>query len=281
VDRSTFLGQNGRALEVKVIRLFAILGASCVVSLTVDARQAVPQLPSQPAVQPAAAPTPAPKPLVPAAASSIASTPDAFYGQNVTVTASTDRILSPTTFVVDQDPGKSGEGGVLVITPELTAPLKINSYVTVIGEVILHDGRPAIRATSVIDSSMKDLAKRLLPPMTPDEEAFDQTMKRIGPAFAALRQAVAAAGADTAKGHAATLKQGFIAAEAFWKKRDKPDAAKWALDARLQAETLERAVRTNSWDDARDAATGLQQTCSACHSTYRERQDDGSYRIRP
>jgi cytochrome c556 len=268
-------------LEVRVIRFSAILGTVCIVWLTVtDARQGAPTPPSQPAAPPAA-PPPAAKPLVPAAASSIASNPDAFYGQNVTVTASTDRILSATAFVVDQDVRKSGEGGLLVITPELNAPLKINSYVTVIGEVILHEGRPAIQARSVIDSSMIDLAKRLLPPMTADEEAFDKAMKRIGPAFTALRQAVAAASGDTAKGDAATLKQGFIDAEAFWKKRDKPDAVKWALDARTHAEALERAVRTNSWDDAKAAATALQQTCSACHGTYRERQDDGSYRVRP
>jgi hypothetical protein len=231
-----------------------------------------------PPATPAAAP--APKPLVPAAASSIAASPDGFYGQNVTVTASVDRVVSATSFIIDQDVRKSGEAEVLVVAAQLNAPVKINGYVTVIGEVFSHEGRPAIRAVSVIDASMVDLAKRLPPPMTPEEESFDKVMKQIGPAFTAVRQAVAAAGGEAAPANAATLRQRFSDVEAFWKKRDKADAVKWSVDARTQSEALERAVGAGKWDDAKAAASALQQTCSACHGVYRERQDDGSYRIR-
>jgi hypothetical protein len=55
---------------------------------------------------------------------------------------------------------------------------------------------------------------------------------------------------------------------------------KWAADARLQSETLQRSIASGVWDDAKAAATALQQTCSACHGVYRERLDDGSYRVR-
>ena len=117
--------------------------------------------------QSAPAPTPAaPKPLVPAAANSIAANPEAFLGQVVTVTAAIDQILSPTTFTVDQDPRKAAAGDVLVIAASLSAPLIVNTHVTVIGEVVRHEGRPAIRATSVLTSSGIDLAKRIPPPMT-------------------------------------------------------------------------------------------------------------------
>lgn len=223
---------------------------------------------------------PAPKPLVPAAANSIAANPDSFVGQIVTVTASIDRILSPTTFTVDQDPRKPEAADVLVIAQSLSAPLIPNSHVTVIGEVVRHEGRPAIRATSVLTSSGIDLAKRIPPPMTAEEEALDKTMKTINPAFAAIRQAVAAAGGENAAQHAATLKQGFTDTEAFWKKRGTTDAMKWAADARAQSEALERAITAGKWDDAKAAAGTLQQACSACHGAYRERLDDGTYRIR-
>ncbi|HJR61147.1 MAG TPA: hypothetical protein VJ813_17175 [Vicinamibacterales bacterium] len=256
-----------------MIRVSAALGAVLTVWLTAPHAWQDP-----PATAPVSAP--APKPLVPAAASSIAANPLGFYGQNVSVTASVDRLVSATSFVVDQDVRKSGGGEVLVLAPQLNAPLKVNSYVTVIGEVIDHDGRPAIRATSVIDSSMVDLARRVPPPMTPDEVAFDALMKQIGPAFNAIRQAVAAAGSDTAASHAATLKQRFIEVEAFWKKRDKADAVKWSTDARTQSQALDQAVAAGKWDEVKAAASALQQTCSACHGAYRERHDDGSYRIR-
>ncbi len=227
-----------------------------------------------------ASPAAAPKPLVPAAANSIAANPEAFLGQVVTVTASVDQILSPTTFTVDQDPRKPAAGDVLVLAQSLSAPLIPNAHVTVIGEVIRHEGRPAIRATAVLTSAGIDLAKRIPPPMTPEEEALDKAMKAINPAFGAIRQAVAAAGGENAAQHAATLKQAFTETEAFWKKRGVADAQKWAGDARAQSEALERAITDGKWDDAKAAAGTLQQVCSACHGAYRERLDDGSYRLR-
>jgi cytochrome c556 len=223
---------------------------------------------------------PAPKPLVPAAASSIAANPDAFYGQSVSVTAAVDRILGPTSFTVHQNPRESGAGEVIVLVDILTAPLTVNSYVTIIGEVVRHEGRPAIRATSVLNAAMVDVARRPAAPMSPDEAAFDQVMKRINPAFGAIRQAVNEAAGYEGVEHAVVLKQGFAEAEAFWKKREKPDAVKWAAEARAHAESLEQAITAGKWDDAKAAVTGLQAICSACHGAYRQRGDDGSYRIR-
>lgn len=222
---------------------------------------------------------PAPKPLVPAAANSIAADPEPFYGQNVTVTAAVERVLSPTTFTIDQDP-KRAAAEILVLVETLTAPLTMNSYVTVIGEVIRHEGGPAIRAASVITTAMVDIARRPPPPLTPDEEAFDKVMKRIGPAFNAIRQAVTDAGGDSAGDAAETLKAAFAETEAFWKKRPMPDAQKWAAEARAQTDVLAEAVKAGKWDAAKAAAGSLQQTCSSCHAAHRERQDDGSYRIR-
>jgi hypothetical protein len=224
-------------------------------------------------------PPAAAKPLAPVATTSIASNPDAFIGQTVTVTASVDRVVSPTSFAVDQDPKASGTGEVLVLVESLSAAPELNSYVTVIGEVVRHEGKAAIRATSVINAAMIDLAKRQPPALTPEEAAFDAIMKRINPAFGGVRQAVAAGGGDKAAEQAAILKQGFTETEAFWKKRDKADAVKWANDARGHAETLEAAVKAGKWDEAKAAVTGLQQSCSACHGAYRQRGEDG-YRIR-
>jgi hypothetical protein len=225
-------------------------------------------------------PAPAPKPLIPAAASSIAGSPETFYGQNVSVTAAVDRILGPTSFTVDQNPRASGAGEVVVLVDVLTAPLAVNSYVTIIGEVVRHEGRPAIRATSVLNAGMVDLARRPSVPLTPEEVAFDGLMKRINPAFGAIRQAVSEAAGYEGVEHAVTLKLAFAETETFWKTRQKPDAVKWAAEARAHAESLEQAISGGKWEAAKAALTGLQGTCSACHGAYRQRGDDGSYRIR-
>jgi hypothetical protein len=223
---------------------------------------------------------PAPKPLVPAAANSIAKDPDAFVGQVVTLTASIDQVLSPTMFTVDQNPRKPADGDVLVIAQSLSAPIIVNTHVTVIGEVVRHEGRPAIRATSVLTSAGVDLARRVLPPLSPEEAALDKAMKTIGPAFNAVRQAVAAGGGDNAAQQATALTQALTETEAFWKKRGVADAQQWAADALAQSTALERAVAAGKWEDAKTAASALQQACSACHGAYRERLDDGSYRMR-
>src|SRR5688500_4435397 len=271
MDWRPFLGQNGPALEVRLSRIPFLVTVVCLgwASVLMQAGQGAGQ----------AAPA-APKPRVPAAANSIAANPDAFLGQIVTVTASIDQVVSPTSFTVDQDPRKPAAGDVLVIAKALNAPLILNSHVTVIGEVVRHEGRPAIRATSVLTAAGLDLAKRIPPPMTPAEEALDKAMKTINPAIGAIRQAVAAAGGENAAQHAATLKQAFIGTEACWKNRRVAAAPEGAADARAQCEALERATADGQWVAATAAAGALQQACSACHGAYRERLDDGTYRMR-
>ena len=246
--------QNGRALGHKLILIFALLALAA---------------PPQGA---------APKPLVPASATSILADPKAFDGQMVTVYAAVDRILSPTSFTVDQDVTKSGTGDLLVVAPRLTAPVALNTYVTVIGEVTTIDGRLAIRATTVLDPKLVDLAKAPPVPLTPEEAAFDAVMKRVGPAFNALRSGVTASDAAVVTAQTATLRQAFADTEAFFKSRGKEDAQQWAAEARAHVAALEKSA--GNWDAAKASVSALQQTCASCHAVYRERQDDGSYRIR-
>ena len=66
----------------------------------------------------------------------------------------------------------------------------------------------------------------------------------------------------------------------FWKAKSKADATKWAQSARLQAESIDRDAATGKWDAVKASAGTLGQQCQACHTTYRERFDDGSYRIK-
>jgi len=259
-----------------------------------------------PAGQPPAAP-PA-KPLIPVATNTVNSNPDAYYGQGVTITASVEQILSKSAFAVDQRrvagaPAPQKPTDVLVLVPTLQSPVDPKSYVTVMGELVKFDpaevakkakdykidlppdavakyaGRPALIATSVITDKFVDLAKRLPPPMTTDEEALSKVMKPLPPALAALRAAVDGAKAEDATKNAAVLKQGFTDIEAFWKPK-KADATQWAHDARMKVESIQAAIAAGKWDDAKAAVPAVQQTCGTCHNTYRERFDDGSFRIK-
>ena len=253
---------------------------------------------------PAPAPGTPPKPLVPLAASTVATNPDPYYGEYVTLTASVDQILSRSAFLVDQDPAKSTGKDVLVIVPTMNGKVEQNAYVTVIGQLIKYDpaevskkakdykpdltpeleskyvGKPAVIATSVINSAFIDVAKRLPPPMTADELALQKIMKKIQPAFGALRTAVDGSDAEKTAENTAILKDAFSETETFWKGQNKADAMKWAHDARTEVETIERNAATAKWDAAKTSAGTLGQACQTCHTTYRERFDDGSFRIK-
>ena len=188
--------------------------------------------------------------------------------------------------------------------PTLNGPVDPNAYVTVLGELVRFDpaeiarkakgytldlapdvvakytGRPAVVATAVINTAMVDLAKRLPPPMTTEETAYSTMMKKVGPAFAALRTAATASNAETTAQNAAILKQAFTETEAFWKTKGKADAIGWAHDARTQAESIEKDVAAAKWDAVKATAGTLGQACQTCHTAYRERFDDGTYRIK-
>jgi hypothetical protein len=257
---------------------------------------------------PAAAP-PA-KPLVPLATNTVTANPDAYYGESITVTAAVGQILSKSVFSVDQQkigPGNKPQPGgadVLVIAPTLNTAVEVNSYVTVMGELVKFDpdviarrskdykldlspemiakyrGRPALMATAVINEKFVDLAKKPLPAMTADDIALSKVMKQVGPAFAALRTGIDGSNAEAATKNVVVLKQMFAETETFWKTRSKPDAMQWAQDARKQVDLIEHAVIGGKLDDAKAPAGTLGQSCAMCHGVYRERLEDGTYRIK-
>lgn len=256
------------------------------------------------AQEPTPAPAPTPKPLVPVAAGTLARNPEPYYGEVVSVTAAVEQQLSQTAFSVKQDRAKGTGHDVLVLAPTLGAPVGPNTYVTVVGELVRFDpvevalraktttldlgpdviaryqGRPAILATAVVTSRMVDLARRAPPPMTPEEEAYDKVMKRVGPAFNTLRTALTGSDAAATAESTKMLRTAFGEAEAFWTLRAVADALEWTRAARKHVDAIERAASAGNWDAIKSSTTELGQVCQTCHSSYRERLDDGTYRLR-
>ena len=288
----------------------ALVALALLISLSAAPRGQQPPAPTPAPAAPApAAPAPA-KPLVPVATNTVAANPDAYYGQAVTITAAVEQILSKSAFSVDQRRVgaaanvKRTPTDVLVLVPTIQSPVELKAYVTVIGELIKFDpaeiarkakdykldlpadvvakysGRPALLATSVINEKFVDLAKRLPPPLNAEEEAYQKVMRQVGPAFAALRPAVEASNAETAAKNAAVLQKAFTDTEAFWKPK-KAEPTLWAQNARKEVEAVQAAIAAGKWDDAKAHAATVGQACAQCHGAYRERFDDGSFRIKP
>jgi hypothetical protein len=245
-----------------------------------------------------------PQALVPVAASTLAASLDTFFGAYVTMSGAVEQRLSRSVFSVDQDKTKASGKEVLVVAPSLTQPVDLNTYVTVIGEVVHLDAaqiaskakdyaldlspeviekyrdRPVVLATVVVNAAGVDVARRLPPPLTAEEEAYSKIMKRVSPAFNALRKGIDGSDAAVAKENVVALKQAFAETEAFWKTKGKTDALQLAQDARKQVDSIERAVASGKWDEVKTGAADLTKVCQSCHAAYRERLDDGTYRIK-
>ena len=261
--------------------------------------------------QPPAAPpvrTSQPQPIVPVAVTAIIAKPETYIGGTVSLTATVEERFGAAAFSIVQGRPRPGAAqnarDVLVVAPVLTAPVEPGSYVTVIGEVVKFEpadiaaklkgaapdlpadavakyrGRPAIVATSVINTAMTDLAKRLPPPMSPEEQALSRQMKQIGPAFNALRQAVTASNAADAGAQATAMNKAFGQAAEFWKPRPHPDAIQWTEDARRETAAIAAATGAGDWAAVKASVSKVQSFCSDCHGKYRERLDDGTYRFK-
>ena len=252
---------------------------------------------------PPAANTP-PKPLVPVAASSVAANPDPYIGEYVTMTGAVEANLSKTSFSVDQDKNKPTGKDVLVLAPNLQKSADPNGYVTVIGQLIKFDpaevaaklkdykldlspedqakfkGKPVVLATAVINTAGIDIAKKPIPPMSADDLTLQKIMTRLPPAQAALRKALDGSAADLTKEHATILKTSFTEIEAFWKAKGNDEATKLAADGKRHADSILMNVANANFDAAKTSITPLGATCASCHGKYRERMEDGTFRIK-
>jgi hypothetical protein len=210
--------------------------------------------------------------------------------ETVAITGPVRQVLSRTAFAVAQPNGQDA----IVVARELQRELEKDALVTAFGRpassgdvrdlpagvVAGKYGQRTMLATSVLTAEMIDLTKRLPPPATLDEQALDALMKRIAPAFTALRQSIDGSNGDEARQHASTLQQAFTEVEAFWEKQARTDAVTWARTARLQSEAIGLAAAGSQWASAKTSVDALGQRCQACHGMYRDAFEDGSFRIK-
>src|SRR5687768_13069836 len=253
---------------------------------------------------PAPPPGTPPKPLVPVAASSVVKNPDSYVGEYVTLTATVESNLSKTGFAVDQDKNKSTGQEVLVLAPNLQKPADQNTYVTVIGQLIKFDpaevekslkgytidlpadvqakykGKPVVLATAVINTAGIDIAKKPIPPMSADDLALQKVMLKLPPAQAALRKALDGKDLNLVKEQATVLKTAFTETEAFWKAKGNTEAMTIAGEAKKHADAILINLGLGSLEAAKTSLTPLGATCGNCHGKFRERMDDGTFRIK-
>lgn len=252
---------------------------------------------------PPAAGTP-PKPLVPVAASTVATNPTPYLNEYVTLSATVEANLTKTAFSVDQDKTKSTGKEVLVIAPTMQKAADQNGYVTVIGQLIKFDekeiasklkdykldlspadiqkytGKPVVLATAVINNAGIDIAKKPVPPMTADDLALQKIMTKLPAAQAAVRKSLDSKDMAGAKDQATLLKDSFTQIEAFFKTKGNEEAMKIAAEGKQHSDSMLVNLGMSNIDAAKTSVTPLGGTCAACHGKYRDRMDDGTFRLK-
>lgn len=244
------------------------------------------------------------KPLVPVAASSVAANPDTYVGEFVTMTGAVEALLTKTAFSVDQDKTKSTGKDVLVLAPSMQKPADANGYVTVIGELVKFDektiasklkdykidlspadvakftGKPVVLATAVINNAGIDIAKKPIPPMTADDLTLQKIMTKLPAAQGAVRKTMDSKDIPGSKEQATILKDSFTQIEAFWKAKGNEEATKWAAEGKSHADAMLVNLGMSNIEAAKTSVAPLGATCGSCHGKYRERMEDGTFRIK-
>jgi hypothetical protein len=246
---------------------------------------------------------------VPVATNAIVDAPDQYFGKLVTITAGVERMVSKTTFLMDQQkvagPKEVKAVGkpILVIAPYLTSSLDQKKYFLVRGQVVKLEpaalariapeyvldlpsemgskymGQPVLIASSILNSTYVELARKPIPPPTQTDVALTASMKTIASAFNALRAAAEEANADVVKTNLAAIRPAFAQTETVLGDIRHAATAS-ARDAGAQVVSIEVALAAGNWDAVKSSATALNQTCQNCHTAYRERQDDGTFRLK-
>ena len=248
---------------------------------------------------------------VPLATNAILQNPAPYYGKQVTVSAGVSETFSKTAFLVDQwkavgvkDVAPIGHP-ILVIAPYMTASLEPRNYLLIRGELVKLDptaiarisadykldldpaigakyfGQPVLLTTSVINSVYTELARKPIPPPTASELSLATAMKTINPAFAELKTAADESKADLVKQDLAKLKPAFMQTEAIWDDLGQGSAGQWSRDALEHTASMERGIAAGDWGAVKTSAAKLNTLCQNCHGTFRERQEDGTFRIKP
>ena len=111
-------------------------------------------------------------------------------------------------------------------------------------------------------------------------EDYDAAMKTIRSTQQGVNdhleaQSTADLGADGAK-----LVEAFGKTEAFWKARGVDEAATLAGTALAAAQKFQEAGAAGNFEAAGAAFGEMRETCRPCHTTYRQRNEDGSFSIK-
>ncbi len=112
------------------------------------------------------------------------------------------------------------------------------------------------------------------------EEDYSKVMKEVGQQNGALRKSLQSASEADAAAAASRLEALFKDTQAYWEDKKVEDAATAAKNAQMAAATISKALASHDMTAANAAMSTLGSQCMTCHTAHRERQPDGSFKMK-
>ena len=113
-----------------------------------------------------------------------------------------------------------------------------------------------------------------------DEKGFQKHMKAVGKASKEFKGNFEVKNAAAVEKDGAAVAESYKAMAGFFKARKNDDAVKWADDSAAGAAGAAAAAKAGDWDKVKSQWGAVGKNCKACHDKYREKLDDGSYKIK-
>jgi hypothetical protein len=113
-----------------------------------------------------------------------------------------------------------------------------------------------------------------------DDAAFVGWMKTVGGTGGSLRKNIAAKNGDGAAADAKKLQETMTQVSAFFKAKSADDAFTGATAAAAAYGEVATAAAAGKFEDADASLKKAGATCGPCHMAHREKNADGSYKIK-
>jgi hypothetical protein len=109
---------------------------------------------------------------------------------------------------------------------------------------------------------------------------FKQLMVDTGSSAASLRKSIAAKQADETAASADKVAGIFEQVRAHFEEHHMDDGVTLAKTGQDAAKDMSSAAKAGDWDKASADLKTLNGTCQGCHSAHRERQADGTFKMK-
>lgn len=113
-----------------------------------------------------------------------------------------------------------------------------------------------------------------------DEKVFVKHMKQVGKANKDFKTNLEARNAAAIEKDATATAESYAVMAAFFKAHKTDDAVKWSDDSTEAARATAAAAKARDWEKVKSSWGAVGKNCKACHDKYREKLEDGGYKIK-